>query len=171
MPPTFSTTLWLLRPCSIWTLRFSRHQPGMTMAWRTACWTRLPFTVRIFSPGLGWMLTRQVWAELGTKWPEAYWDDWLREPKQRKGRHFLRPDVCRTYHFGKAGSSGGQFLELWERVKLNRKPVEFTSLNLSYLRNEEAYDRWLFHEIATAHPTMLGELTWIAEDGSSSSST
>lgn len=24
----------------------------------------------------------QMWEELGPKWPEAFWDDWLREPPQ-----------------------------------------------------------------------------------------
>jgi alpha-1,3-mannosyl-glycoprotein beta-1,2-N-acetylglucosaminyltransferase len=43
-----------------------------------------------FFPGLGWMLRRSVWDELHSKWPKAYWDDWLREPAQRKGRHILR---------------------------------------------------------------------------------
>ena len=46
-----------------------------------------------FFPGLGWMLNSHAWEELGPKWPEAFWDDWLREPPQRKGRHFLRPEV------------------------------------------------------------------------------
>jgi hypothetical protein len=36
-----------------------------------------------FFPGLGWMLTSEVWQELGPKWPQAYWDDWLREPPQQ----------------------------------------------------------------------------------------
>jgi len=33
-----------------------------------------------FFPGLGWMLPRRVWEELGSRWPNGYWDDWLREP-------------------------------------------------------------------------------------------
>lgn len=47
-----------------------------------------------FFPGLGWMLSRTLWKnELSPKWPNGYWDDWLREPNQRKGRHVLRPEV------------------------------------------------------------------------------
>ena len=47
-----------------------------------------------FFPGLGWMMTRRLWdEELSSKWPQGYWDDWLREPAQRKGRHILRPEV------------------------------------------------------------------------------
>ena len=32
-----------------------------------------------FIPGLGWMLPCRIWDELMPKWPDAYWDDWLRE--------------------------------------------------------------------------------------------
>lgn len=47
-----------------------------------------------FFPGLGWMMNRKLWdTELSSKWPAAYWDDWLREPQQRRGRHILRPEV------------------------------------------------------------------------------
>lgn len=53
-----------------------------------------------FFPGLGWMLPRRVWEELSPAWPDAYWDDWLRDPQRRRDRQFIRPEVCRTYHFG-----------------------------------------------------------------------
>ena len=33
-----------------------------------------------FFPGLGWMMNRQLWEELGSRWPTGYWDDWIREP-------------------------------------------------------------------------------------------
>lgn len=47
-----------------------------------------------FFPGLGWMMNRKLWdTELASKWPGGYWDDWLREPAQRQGRHILRPEV------------------------------------------------------------------------------
>ena len=47
-----------------------------------------------FFPGLGWILTRHLWdTELSAKWPQGYWDDWLRDPHQRRGRHILRPEV------------------------------------------------------------------------------
>jgi alpha-1,3-mannosyl-glycoprotein beta-1,2-N-acetylglucosaminyltransferase len=118
-----------------------------------------------FFPGLGWMLTRQVWAELRPKWPEAYWDDWLREPEQRKGRHFLRPEICRTYHFGRVGTSGGQFADLWERMQLNEQWIDFKSLDLSYLSSEAAYDRWIFGEIAKARPTTLMALLEMERNG------
>ncbi len=87
-----------------------------------------------FFPGLGWMLTRHTWEELGPKWPDAFWDDWLREPPQRKGRQFLRPEVSRTYTFGESGVSQAQFFaEYLATIKLNDVPVEWTSEDTSYL--------------------------------------
>ncbi|XP_065908430.1 protein O-linked-mannose beta-1,2-N-acetylglucosaminyltransferase 1-like [Dysidea avara] len=54
-------------------------------------------------PGLGWMLTRNLYEELRPKWLKSSepltWDGWLREPAQRKGRECIMPDVCRTFHF------------------------------------------------------------------------
>ena len=41
-------------------------------------------------PGLGWMLTRNLYEEIRPKWlnesESLAWDDWLRDPAQRKGR-------------------------------------------------------------------------------------
>lgn len=58
-----------------------------------------------FFPGLGWMLTRELWDELGPKWPRSYWDDWVRAPEQRSGRACIRPEISRTRTFGKKGVS------------------------------------------------------------------
>jgi alpha-1,3-mannosyl-glycoprotein beta-1,2-N-acetylglucosaminyltransferase len=46
-----------------------------------------------FFPGLGWMLTSSLWEEVKVKWPDGYWDDWLRDPLQRKGRQVIRPEI------------------------------------------------------------------------------
>ncbi|CAM9649000.1 unnamed protein product [Scytosiphon promiscuus] len=87
-----------------------------------------------FFPGLGWMLPRRVWEELADEWPEAYWDDWLRAPPRRRERQFIRPEVCRTYHFGqRAGASKNQFGNLLQDIKLNTEAVPFREMDLSYL--------------------------------------
>lgn len=65
-----------------------------------------------FFPGLGWMMPERIWRELEPKWPRAYWDDWLREPPQRKGRHIIRPEVCRTFHYGSIGVSNSQYSQV-----------------------------------------------------------
>lgn len=46
--------------------------------------------------GLGWMLTSKLWDELKVKWPETFWDDWMRDPAQRQGRACIRPEISRT---------------------------------------------------------------------------
>ena len=61
-----------------------------------------------FFPGLGWMLCRRIWEELKPKWPRAFWDDWMRDPKQRKNRQIIHPEVPRTITFGEVGASAGQ---------------------------------------------------------------
>ncbi|KAM7315863.1 alpha-1,3-mannosyl-glycoprotein 2-beta-N-acetylglucosaminyltransferase [Ixodes scapularis] len=58
-----------------------------------------------FFPGLGWMLTKDLWLELHTKWPKSFWDDWIRQPEQRRDRACIRPEVSRTKTFGKIGVS------------------------------------------------------------------
>lgn len=92
-----------------------------------------------FFGGLGWMITAQLWAELGPKWPEGWWDDWMREPAQRRGRSVIHPEIARSYTFGEKGSSGGQF---WaghlQHIRLHDEPVvDFEALDLSYLSQSE----------------------------------
>ncbi len=90
-----------------------------------------------FFPGLGWMMNRYLWkSELESKWPPGWWDDWLREPEQRKDRQILRPEVSRTYHFGsEGGASENQFGSFLERNKLNDEPIRWNAEDLSYLEN------------------------------------
>ncbi len=45
-------------------------------------------------------MTKKLWKEVAFKWPAAYWDDWLREPEQRRSRDCIRPEISRTYTFG-----------------------------------------------------------------------
>ncbi len=103
-----------------------------------------------FFPGLGWMLTRSLWEnELSTKWPRAYWDDWLREPKNRQGRHILRPEISRTLHFGTHGVSNAQYSNYLNTMKLNDQFIEFTKLDHSYLL-EENWDREYLNHVKQA---------------------
>jgi alpha-1,3-mannosyl-glycoprotein beta-1,2-N-acetylglucosaminyltransferase len=90
-----------------------------------------------FFPGLGWMMTKRLWKdELESKWPNGFWDDWIREPAQRRQRQVIRPEVSRTYHFGrKGGASRNQFGRILESVKLNDQPVNWQERDLSYLED------------------------------------
>nr|XP_039269152.1 alpha-1,3-mannosyl-glycoprotein 2-beta-N-acetylglucosaminyltransferase-like isoform X1 [Styela clava] len=95
-----------------------------------------------FFPGLGWLLKRSLWEEeLVSKWPQAFWDDWMREPEQRKGRSCIRPEVSRTSTFGRKGVSAGQFFDTHLKyIKLNEFPVDWSTKDLSYLVKDN-YDK------------------------------
>ncbi|KRZ59687.1 Alpha-1,3-mannosyl-glycoprotein 2-beta-N-acetylglucosaminyltransferase [Trichinella nativa] len=102
-----------------------------------------------FFPGLGWMMTRLLWEELKDKWPKSFWDDWLREADQRKGRACIRPEISRTAmtEYGKNGVSRSQFYENYlKQIKLNEKFIPFTQLDLSYLLKEN-YDKAMWNTI------------------------
>jgi len=97
-----------------------------------------------FFPGLGWMLTKELWTELMVKWPRSYWDDWMREPAQRKERSCIRPEVSRTKTFGKVGVSNGLFFEKHLKfIVLNTKFVPFTVLDLSFLLKNNYDEGWV----------------------------
>lgn len=104
-----------------------------------------------FFGGLGWMLTQELWNEIGPKWPKSYWDDWMRHPNQRKGRACIRPEISRTKTFGKIGVSNGLFFDKHLKfIKLNEDSVDFK--NLSYLLKDE-YDSTL-EKVLNASPVV-----------------
>jgi hypothetical protein len=59
-----------------------------------------------------------------------WWDDWLRHPDQRKGRACIRPEISRTFNFGKKGVSGGLFYEDHiGKILKNEKKASFVGFN------------------------------------------
>ncbi|KAL1513801.1 hypothetical protein ABEB36_003161 [Hypothenemus hampei] len=100
-----------------------------------------------FFPGLGWMLLRNLWIELYEKWPRSYWDDWIREPAQRRDRSCIRPEISRTKTFGKIGVSNGMYFEKHLKyIKLNEEFVPFSKMNLTYLLKEN-YDNGFVSQV------------------------
>eukprot|EP01116_Phalansterium_solitarium_P019541 TRINITY_DN549_c0_g1_i6.p1 TRINITY_DN549_c0_g1~~TRINITY_DN549_c0_g1_i6.p1 ORF type:complete len:414 (+),score=47.29 TRINITY_DN549_c0_g1_i6:488-1729(+) len=115
-----------------------------------------------FFPGLGWMLLRSLWQELRPRWPNAYWDDWLRNPEQRLGRQCIRPEVSRTYTFGAHGSSQGQFFDRYLRpIKLNDQMVLWSQEDLSHL-SKDKYDVAFMGQLASARQIALEDLVTYA---------
>ncbi|XP_014474863.1 PREDICTED: alpha-1,3-mannosyl-glycoprotein 2-beta-N-acetylglucosaminyltransferase isoform X1 [Dinoponera quadriceps] len=111
-----------------------------------------------FFPGLGWMLTRDLWLELAPKWPKSYWDDWVRQPEQRKNRACIRPEISRTRTFGKLGVSNGLFFEKHLKyIKLNEQFVPFTKMNLSYLLKDN-YDIAFVNDVYQSTVVSYSEL-------------
>lgn len=90
-----------------------------------------------FFPGLGWLITRELWQEIGPNWPLGFWDDWMRAPEQRKNRACIRPEISRTKTFGRIGVSQGQFYDQYLKyIKLNTKPYPFRDFSLDNLVKE-----------------------------------
>ncbi|KAM3721052.1 Alpha-1,3-mannosyl-glycoprotein 2-beta-N-acetylglucosaminyltransferase [Dirofilaria immitis] len=113
-----------------------------------------------FFPGLGWMLTSQLWEELKVKWPETFWDDWMRDSAQRQGRACIRPEISRTGISlrGKKGVSKGLYYEKHlKHIVVNTDFYHFSQSNLSYLK-KDYYDP-IFHKILLeAVPATLDEI-------------
>ncbi|CAD5229799.1 unnamed protein product [Bursaphelenchus okinawaensis] len=105
-----------------------------------------------FFPGLGWMVKSNVWKELSEKWPEAYWDDFMRMPSVRKNRVCIRPEVSRTRHNNRLagkGSSNGQFKSYLEQIAVPKSPVDFSLIDMDRLIKPH-YDRTLRSQIQEA---------------------
>lgn len=111
-----------------------------------------------FFPGLGWMMTKDLWDELAPKWPKAFWDDWIRQPEQRKERACIRPELPRTRTFGKVGVSNGLFFDKHLKyIKLSEEFVSFTKSNLTYLL-KSAYDDAFLKVVYQSTMVTLDEL-------------
>lgn len=111
-----------------------------------------------FFPGLGWMLLKELWDELEPKWPSSFWDDWMRQPEQRKNRSCIRPEISRTITFGRKGVSLGQFFDQYLRyIRLNTEFVPFTKQDLSFLLKEK-YDEIFIKEVYSATLVKIEDL-------------
>jgi len=85
-------------------------------------------------PGLGWTLTRRLYEELAPKWPKLFWDDWMRHPDQRRGRHAIRPEVSRVANFGEAGASASfDYKAHISKVVTATEGVEWAAADFAYL--------------------------------------
>lgn len=81
-------------------------------------------------PGLGWLIQRDGWDYLESKWPTAFWDEWLREPTLLAGRQFLRPDVSRVTNFGRSGTGSSVFFEQYiETNSVQKDQLDWTKLD------------------------------------------
>jgi hypothetical protein len=58
-----------------------------------------------YFPGLGWMLRRELWEEIGPHWPKEHWDHWMRLNTTSRGRECVIPEVNRNYNIGEVGAN------------------------------------------------------------------
>lgn len=112
-----------------------------------------------FFPGLGWMMLKSMWDEVRDRWPTAYWDEFMRRPDVRHGRHCIRPEVSRSSTFGEQGTSAGQFFKTHlSRIRLNSDPVDWNRRDLSHLASPAAFDARLSQELRSAKRIRLDEV-------------
>ncbi|KAI6649393.1 hypothetical protein LOD99_11759 [Oopsacas minuta] len=111
-----------------------------------------------FMPGLGWMLTKNVWNELRVKWPPAFWDDWMRGDEIRKNRVCIRPEVSRTKLYVQKGVSGGLFFDRFYKYwALNDKEFDFNSFDINSLA-KVTYDHNYFLVLRNAKTVSADEI-------------
>ncbi|KAL5111031.1 Alpha-13-mannosyl-glycoprotein 2-beta-N-acetylglucosaminyltransferase [Taenia crassiceps] len=125
-----------------------------------------------FFPGLGWMLTRQLWdEELRRAWPMAYWDEFMRKRTVRRGRACIRPEVSRSHTFGRKGVSNGQFFDTYLRFNyLNDKPFAFNSSLLRITLKPNVYDSQFLTEVYN-NSVLLNDSSQLSYLGETSSQT
>ncbi|KAK7574065.1 hypothetical protein V9T40_011256 [Parthenolecanium corni] len=88
-------------------------------------------------PGMAWMLTKSIWLELESKWPNINLETWIREPAQRRERSCIRPELSRTKPSSWVGVIGDSLFDTYfQFIYLSEVKINFTSQNLSYLKKE-----------------------------------
>lgn len=112
-----------------------------------------------FFPGLGWMMTRNMWDEVRDHWPEGFWDEFMRRPDVRKDRHCIRPEISRSSTFGAEGTSQGQFFKQHlSKILLSDVPLNWKQLDLAYLSSETAFDKYLVAQLQAATETTVNTI-------------
>jgi len=100
----FRSTYWLLKAdSSLWCVS-AWNDAGFIGSASDPC--RLQRTS--YFPGLGFLLTREAWLRVRGTWPispNMGWDYWMRTAFRREGKECVIPEVPRTHHAAKDGSS------------------------------------------------------------------
>ncbi|CAF1263880.1 unnamed protein product, partial [Didymodactylos carnosus] len=118
-----------------------------------------------FFPGLGWMFTKSAWNEIKANWPKAYWDDWLRQPEQRKNRSCIRPEISRTgiSPYGQKGVSNGQYYDQYlKNIVRNNIMVKWKEIDVSYLLKDQ-YDVWFQQRVNSCKIITISDLVSLAD--------
>ncbi|KAK9838605.1 hypothetical protein WJX84_002304, partial [Apatococcus fuscideae] len=78
-----------------------------------------------YFPGLGWMMRRQLWEEIGNDWPMQSWDHWMRLNSTSKGRECIVPEVNRNRNIGERGANMERsvFKKFLQKMTWNSKMV------------------------------------------------
>eukprot|EP00397_Hematodinium_sp_SG-2012_P020870 GEMP01021529.1.p1 GENE.GEMP01021529.1~~GEMP01021529.1.p1 ORF type:complete len:470 (+),score=92.71 GEMP01021529.1:108-1517(+) len=119
-------------------------------------------------PGLGWMITKKVFDGIKDKWPEAYWDEYMRDPDVRQGRQCIRPEVNRAITFGRQGSSGGEYFDAHlSRMVLNMENIDWAHSEdyVAIVRTQLNFDTYIESMLAKATVVKISEVDKFAGGG------
>lgn len=96
-----------------------------------------------YFPGLGWMMRRELWEEIGPRWPKEHWDHWMRLNTTSRGRECVIPEVNRNYNIGEVGANMKRdvYAKYLKHMSLNHVNVKDLG-DLSYV-TRDAYRRWI----------------------------
>mmetsp|Transcript_27711 Transcript_27711/g.38540 ORF Transcript_27711/g.38540 Transcript_27711/m.38540 type:complete len:462 (-) Transcript_27711:74-1459(-) len=106
-------------------------------------------------PDYGWMIQADFWRELKVGWPETDWQAWLKTREDNKGRACIIPEVCRVTVRKEADltSADQKFYDQFiGKIKLNKTPVKFSSMDLDFLSKPNKYDSYIGSLIADSIP-------------------
>ena len=103
-----------------------------------------------YFPGLGWMMRRELWEEIGPKWPKEHWDHWMRLDTTSNGRECVIPEVNRNYNIGEVGANmqPDSYNNYVKRMSFSTQEVENLG-DISYIVFD-AYRDWLVRLIEDA---------------------
>jgi alpha-1,3-mannosyl-glycoprotein beta-1,2-N-acetylglucosaminyltransferase len=90
-----------------------------------------------YFPGLGWMMRRQLWLELGPVWPHQHWDHFMRLDSTHKGRECIVPEISRNFNIGVHGAhiDPTTYQEKLARIRYSKIQADFG--DLSYLLSSQ----------------------------------
>ncbi|KAK9811645.1 hypothetical protein WJX72_007588 [[Myrmecia] bisecta] len=124
-----ATAVLLERDPSLWCISTWNDNGLSTFDWDSKRMLRTSYF-----PGLGWMMRRQLWHEIGPDWPLQSWDHWMRLNTTAKGRECIAPEVNRNLNIGEKGANMDRriFRKYLSIMSWNRQLISDYG-NLSYL--------------------------------------
>ena len=131
-------------------------------AWAVSAWNDNGFDyldggnkynlLRTIFPGLGWLMTRELWTkQLQKTWPEQHWDHWLRSEKQHRKREVIYPEFPRVFHAGIKGT----FMEKRTHKKYFAQIATNYDPKINWLKGNKQAREGIFHVLHDNYEDLL----------------
>lgn len=113
-----------------------------------------------YFPGLGWMMPKRIWTEIGSRWPLDHWDHWMRVSTQHKGRDCVVPEISRNYNIGVKGANmdNAGYNKFLKNIAHNKQIVHLG--DVSYILRDN-YDALMRRHLAKARSISPGAVLGI----------